>query len=50
MIVQNGEKYLKDAIESVLNQNHKPDEIIVVDGNSTDNTGIIARSFKQVST
>ena len=49
LVVQNGEKYLKTAIESVINQSYKPDEIIVVDGNSTDQTAEIANSYNQVS-
>jgi len=49
LVVQNGEKYLKSAIESVMKQSHQPEEIIVVDGISTDKTATIARSFNQVS-
>lgn len=32
----NGEKYIKKCLESLLNQSLKPDEIIIVDNNSTD--------------
>jgi glycosyltransferase involved in cell wall biosynthesis len=49
IVVLNGEKYLKSAIDSVINQSHQPDEIIVVDGNSTDETAVIAKSFMQVT-
>lgn len=34
----NGEKYIKEQIESILFQTIKPDEIIISDDNSTDNT------------
>lgn len=38
----NGERYIKDQIYSILNQTHTPDEIVVCDDCSTDNTvGII---------
>ena len=47
-VVKNGERYLAEAVQSVLNQTYQPDEIIVVDGQSTDQTAIIARSFTQV--
>ncbi|HDY88685.1 MAG TPA: glycosyltransferase [bacterium] len=46
--VYNGERYLAEAIESVLAQTQKPNEIIVVDGESQDNTEKIARSYRQV--
>jgi glycosyltransferase involved in cell wall biosynthesis len=43
--VYNGEKYLAEAIESVLIQSYCPLELIVVDDGSTDNTAKIAASF-----
>ncbi|MBN2829207.1 MAG: glycosyltransferase family 2 protein [Candidatus Cloacimonetes bacterium] len=43
--VYNGEKYLKEAVESALNQYLKPYEIIVVDDGSTDLTVDICKSF-----
>ena len=33
--VYNGEKYIRDAIESVLNQTYKNFEIVVADDGST---------------
>jgi glycosyltransferase involved in cell wall biosynthesis len=48
IVVKNGERYLAEAIESVLVQTYEPFEIIVVDGQSTDNTEKITKSYKQV--
>jgi len=42
--VFNGEAYLDDAIDSVLRQEHRPLEVIVVDDGSTDGTAGVARS------
>jgi glycosyltransferase involved in cell wall biosynthesis len=44
----NGEPYLADAINSVLAQNYRPIEIIVIDDGSTDGTASIAQSFQDV--
>jgi glycosyltransferase involved in cell wall biosynthesis len=43
--VYNYERYLGEAIESVLNQTYKHLEVIVVDDGSTDQSGEVARSF-----
>jgi glycosyltransferase involved in cell wall biosynthesis len=43
--VFNGERYLAEAIESILAQGHRPLEVIVVDDGSTDTTPEVARSF-----
>ena len=47
-VVKNGERHLAAAIRSILAQTFPPMEILVVDGQSTDRTGEIARSFPQV--
>lgn len=44
----NGEKYLKEAIQSVLAQDYPNYEIWVVDNGSTDNTNELVRSFAQI--
>lgn len=41
----NSETYIGQAIESVLNQNHVPIELIVVDDGSTDNSKSIISSY-----
>ena len=43
--VHNCERYLGEAIESVLDQTHSPLEIIVVDDGSTDCTADVTKSF-----
>lgn len=45
--VFNGERFLREAVESVLAQNHSPLEIIVVDDGSTDGTANVARSLSE---
>lgn len=46
--VYNEEKRIKNCLDSLLKQSQKPDEIIVVDNNSTDNTVSIAKKYKEV--
>lgn len=43
--VYNCEKYLAEAIESVLAQTYQPIEVIVVDDGSTDESAAVAKSF-----
>lgn len=45
--VYNGSKYLKEAIDSALNQTHSHKEVIVVDDGSTDNSWQIIESYGQ---
>jgi len=45
MAVFNGEKYLKQAIESVLSQNMKEFEFIIIDDGSTDGTASLIQAF-----
>lgn len=44
--VFNGEKYLADAIESIIGQTYKNIEIIIIDGNSTDRTVQIIKKYQ----
>jgi len=44
--VYNGETYLAEALESVLQQNYEPIEIIIVDDGSTDKTAQIVKNIK----
>ncbi|MFA1822247.1 glycosyltransferase family 2 protein [Virgibacillus oceani] len=44
--VYNGEKYIKDAIESVINQNKVNSELIIINDGSTDNTSNILDRYK----
>jgi glycosyltransferase involved in cell wall biosynthesis len=45
----NEERYLGDCLEAIARQTVAPDEVIVVDNNSTDRTAEIARSFPFVT-
>jgi len=45
MPVYNGEKYLKDSIDSILNQTYKNFEFIIIDDGSTDKTEEIIKSY-----
>jgi glycosyltransferase involved in cell wall biosynthesis len=47
--VYNEENYLKACLDSIANQSEKPDEVIVVDNNSTDKTVQIAQSYDFVT-
>jgi glycosyltransferase involved in cell wall biosynthesis len=43
--VKNGAKYLEESLRSVIAQDHRPCEILVLDNESTDETESIARQF-----
>lgn len=45
--VFNGERFLREAVQSVLDQKYSPVEIIMVDDGSTDGTESVARSFPE---
>jgi glycosyltransferase involved in cell wall biosynthesis len=45
LAVYNGEKYLKEAIDSILEQTYIPLEIVVIDDGSDDGTGLIAHKY-----
>lgn len=44
--IYNAEKYLSDCLESVINQNYKNIEILLIDDGSTDCSGIICDKYK----
>ena len=45
MPVYNGDKYLKEAVDSILNQTFSDFEFIIIDDGSTDNTEQIIKSY-----
>ena len=47
MPVYNGQKYLAEAIESVLQQTHSNFELIIIDDGSTDNSAAIIKGYAQ---
>jgi glycosyltransferase involved in cell wall biosynthesis len=46
--VHNGERYLAESIQSVLDQDHPALELLVIDNGSTDATADVARTFSSV--
>lgn len=44
----NGEKILPECLKTILNQEYKNIEVIVVDNNSSDNSVAVIKQFKQV--
>jgi glycosyltransferase involved in cell wall biosynthesis len=47
IVVFNGEKYLQDAIDSVVGQSFTDWELLVVDDGSTDRSSVIIRDYEQ---
>lgn len=45
MATYNGEKYIEEQVDSILNQSKPVDEIIIFDDNSTDGTLEIIRRY-----
>ena len=45
LAVKNGAQYLEESLRSVLAQDHRPYEVLVVDDESTDETESIVRQF-----
>jgi glycosyltransferase involved in cell wall biosynthesis len=43
----NEEKYLGNCLESLVKQTHPPDEVIICDNNSTDNTIKVAQKYQK---
>lgn len=48
MPVYNGERFLAEAIDSVVRQNYRPLEIVLIDDGSTDGTKTIATGYPEV--
>jgi len=46
--VYNGERYLAEAIDSILAQTYRPVEVIVVDDGSTDGSAGVAKAYEQI--
>lgn len=46
-VVLNGEKYLKETIESVINQTYDNIEYVIIDGGSTDGTIDIIKKYEE---
>ena len=49
LIVRNGERFVREALESVLAQTRRPEEILVIDGHSEDDTVAIAGGYPGVT-
>lgn len=47
MATYNGEKYLKEQLDSILKQIKSSDELIISDDGSTDSTCTIIRNIKK---
>ena len=49
MCTHNGEKYLQEQLDSILQQSRQPDELVVCEDASSDGTLNILQSFKQLA-
>jgi glycosyltransferase involved in cell wall biosynthesis len=49
LIVRNGERFIADALASVIRGTLRPAEILVIDGHSSDRTAEIVRTFEGVT-
>jgi glycosyltransferase involved in cell wall biosynthesis len=49
LIVRNGERFIAEALTSVLRGTMRPGEIMVIDGHSSDRTVEIVRTFEEVT-
>jgi glycosyltransferase involved in cell wall biosynthesis len=49
-IVYNGERYIENAIRSVMHQTYRPIEYIVIDGGSTDGTLAVIKQYESFIT
>lgn len=47
MTVYNGEKYLRQSVDSILNQTYRDFEFIIVDSHSTDATPLILKEYSE---
>lgn len=47
IIFLNGEKFIQEAIESVINQTYENWELLLVDDGSTDSSTVIAQQYAQ---
>ena len=45
MATYNGEKYIEQQLDSIRNQKQKPDEVIICDDGSTDNTVVVINEY-----
>ena len=48
MATYNGEKFLKQQLDSILSQTVLPDELVIVDDCSTDRTCEILSNYKSI--
>jgi glycosyltransferase involved in cell wall biosynthesis len=47
VITRNAEMYMRDCLDSLVHQSRKPDEVLVVDANSTDKTQAIVNEYSR---